>query len=139
MSSPAIALPALTLRNVRLTFNTLTTINATKITIHREAEDQKKTAGSSGVVQRILGPQDSDISVEFWNDNNFSTADLPFGTLLSALSLLDTEATPVSVLQSDYFTKFPPTTWAVLDVQFDVDGQPGKAVMKMRPNVLATS
>lgn len=134
----ATTLPYLSLLNVRLTLNTGVWIDLTSIDIDWKAGFDARTAGSSFVEQYVKSRQDSTWKLKGWNSSNMSYGKgviTPY-TRVATLTLMDTSATPVSVLDDTYFTLFPVTSFMFGDLSTSFGVKPGDWNATLQANVL---
>lgn len=134
----------LSLFNTRITW-TLTgqsgqvVADATEIQVPRTLEKFDRTSGGSAVIQTVLGRHNVILKVMGWNSDNLSAGLLIPGTRLTAFTLLSTESGTPSVLQSDFFTKFPVTGMALGDTDFTLGNDPSKWTTEIICNALNTA
>ena len=125
------------LQNVDITLNTGTVLAKTSVTMKRNPVYAPHTGGALVGNQVFMREDPPDIMVEFFN-----TADLHFGQLipntgLSAFDIKSTETGTPSILQSDFFTKFPVDGMVIGEVEtgYDPDA-PSKCKVPIKCNVL---
>jgi len=134
----ATTLPYLSLLNVRLTLNSGVWIDVVNIDIDWKLGFDERTAGQSTVEQFVAGRENSTWKITGWNSSSMSygsTAIAP-RTRLATLTLLDTSATPASVLQDTYFTKFSVTSFMFGDLSSSFGVKPGQWTTMLQSNVL---
>lgn len=125
------------LQNVRITLNSGVVADATEIKIARKLLTENRKAGSSLVPQLVIVGEDTpDITIKGWNSDDLSFADLKPGDGISAFTLLSTEAETPSILQSDFFTKFPVSGMCIGDTDTTLGDKPSEWNTQIRPGVM---
>lgn len=128
------------LKNVRLTLNTGVVVDVTEIKIKRSWEKVARNAGSTLTEQTvILMEKMPEISIKGWNADNISFSTLTGWTGITALTLLSTETGTPSLLQTDFFTKWPVTGMSVGDIDTTINDKPSEWTAAIWAGVLNPS
>ncbi|HEX8834974.1 MAG TPA: hypothetical protein VF719_12275 [Abditibacteriaceae bacterium] len=133
----ALTKKAYSLKNVRITFLGGLVADATKITIKRKPEFKGRRAGSSYTNQRVLnGEEEPDIEVEGWNSDNLAFGDLVPGTPIESFTLLSTETGTPSIMQTDFFTKWPVAGMCLGETETTIEEDPSKWKTRIEAGIL---
>lgn len=125
------------LKNVRVTLNTGVIVDITEIKIKRSWEKTARNAGSTLTEQTvILMEKMPEISMKGWNADSISFSTLSGWTGITSFTLLSTETGTPSILQTDFFTKWPVTGMTVGDVDTTITDKPSEWTAAIWPGVL---
>src|SRR5688572_11579144 len=98
----------LNLKNVQLTMLSGVVLDCINIRVKRNPIFIDRTAGASLTEQSVYnGENKPDIMIEGFNSDDLSFGELIPNDPITAFTVLSTEAGTPSVLQSDFFTKWP--------------------------------
>lgn len=114
----ALAAKSYNLKNGRLTLNSGVVVNLIRFKVNRKLELRDRTAGKSLTQQQVINKEmQPDIEIEVFSEGGELTmADFSPGDAVTALTFLSTETGTPSLLQSDFFTKWPVSGMCIGDV-----------------------
>jgi hypothetical protein len=124
------------LKNVQITLLSGVVAMATQITIARKLEIKDRTAGGAKLEQRVIIKEMApEISIEGWNTKTLSFGDLQPGQGITAFDVKST-AENLSVLQSDFFTKWTIAGMCIGDTDTSLGEEPSKWKTKIEAGIL---
>jgi hypothetical protein len=111
------------LKNVEITTLGGLVAIATNIRIKRNPVFIDRTAGSSGTEQSVYNMENKpDITIEGFNSDELHFADLVPNDPITSFTVLSPDDSSASLLQSDFFTKWPTSGMVIGDVGTELDG-----------------
>lgn len=126
------------LQNVKLTLNTGQIADCKDLQISRKGTFKDRIIGN-GKTDRVYAREDASIKIKGFNGTEVGFADFSPNMGFSALAVEfdDQDAQAQSLLQSDFFTEFPVSKWAVENVDTGLNpDDPSEWTVDLLPRVL---
>ena len=125
------------LKNVRVTLNSGVVADLTEIKIKRSWEKVTRNAGSTLTEQTVIKMEKKpEITITGWNADATNFSNLTGWTAITAFTVLSTEATTPSLLQSDFFTKWPVSGMTIGEIDTSISDDPSKWTASIDAGVL---